>query len=157
MDTILIIIGVAALIAGIVGCVAPVIPGPPIAYIALIVLQCSDKHPFSTAFMICFLLLVAVVTILDYLIPAWGTKKFGGSKYGSVGCLIGTFAGLFMMPWGIIIMPFIGAFIGEMIYNHQSGKALKAATGALLGFLGGVFFKILVCIAIAIAFIWGLF
>lgn len=156
MNATLIIIGIIALVAGVIGCVAPVIPGPPIAYIGLILLQCSEKHPFTTGFMIVMCLIVAAVTVLDYLIPAMGTKKFGGSKYGSWGCLLGTFAGLFLMPWGIIVMPFAGAFIGEMLYNKDTGMALKAATGALLGFLGGVLCKILVCVAIIVAFIWGL-
>ncbi|MBO4402559.1 MAG: DUF456 domain-containing protein [Bacteroidales bacterium] len=156
MDSILIIIGIVALIAGIIGCIAPVIPGPPIAYISLILLQCSEKHPFSTGFMIGMGLLTLAVTILDYLIPAWGTQKFGGSKFGSWGCLIGTFLGFFILPpLGIILMPFLGAFVGEILYNRSPGRALKAATGSLLGFLGGVFCKVLVCIAITAAFIWG--
>ena len=158
MDSILIIIGIIALVIGLAGCVAPVIPGPPIAYISLILLQCTNKQPFSIGTMVGMALLTLAVTVLDYIIPAWGTKKFGGSKFGSWGCLIGTFAGLFILPpFGIILMPFLGAFIGEMLYSHNSGHALKAATGSLLGFLGGVFCKALVCITIAIFFVYGLF
>ena len=73
------LLGGIALIIGLIGCVAPVIPGPPIGYIGLIMLQLSDKHPFSTAFMVGAAILVAAVTLLDYMIPAMGTKKFGGS------------------------------------------------------------------------------
>ena len=152
------LLGGIALIIGLVGCVAPVIPGPPIGYIGLILLQCSDKHPFSTAFMVGAAILVAAVTLLDYIIPAMGTKKFGGSKYGSWGCLIGTFAGLFVLPpFGIIIMPFVGALAGELLGGSQPNKAVKAAFGSLLGFLGGVLCKAVVCIAMIVAFVWGLF
>lgn len=147
-----------ALIIGLIGCVAPIIPGPPIGYAGIILLQCTEKHPFSTAFMIVMALAVVAVTVLDYIIPALGTKKFGGSKYGSWGCLIGTFAGFFILPpWGIILMPFIGAFIGEILYGSVSDQALKAAFGSLLGFLGGVLCKSIVCIAMIVAFIWGVF
>ena len=108
--------------------------------------------------MIVMALAVVAVTVLDYIIPALGTKKFGGSKYGSWGCLIGTFAGFFILPpWGIILMPFIGAFIGEILYGSVSDQALKAAFGSLLGFLGGVLCKSIVCIAMIVAFVWGVF
>ena len=158
MDSILLIIGGIALIIGLIGCVAPVIPGPPIGYIGLILMQCTEKHPFSTTFMVVMAVVVAAVTLLDYLIPAMGTKKFGGSKYGSWGCLIGTFAGLFVLPpFGIFIMPFVGALAGELLGGSQPNMAVKAAFGSLLGFLGGVLCKAVVCIAMIVAFVWGLF
>ena len=101
---------------------------------------------------------MAAVTLLDYMIPAMGTKKFGGSKYGSWGCLIGTFAGFFVLPpFGIIIMPFVGALAGELLGGSQPNVAVKAAFGSLLGFLGGVLCKAVVCIAMIVAFVWGLF
>lgn len=157
MDIIFYLLGGIALIIGLVGCVAPVIPGPPIGYIGLILLQLSDKHPFSTAFMVTMAIIVAAVTLLDYLIPAMGTKKFGGSKYGSWGCLIGTLAGMFILPpFGIIVMPFAGALAGELIGGSQPQQAVKAAFGSLLGFLGGVVCKAVVCIAMIVAFVWGL-
>lgn len=158
MDIIFYLLGGIALIIGLVGCVAPVIPGPPIGYIGLILLQLSDKHPFSTAFMVTMAIIVAAVTLLDYLIPAMGTKKFGGSKYGSWGCLIGTLAGMFILPpFGIIVMPFAGALLGELLGGREANTAVKAAFGSLLGFLGGVLCKAIVCIAMIVAFVWGLF
>lgn len=156
MDTILILSGALALIIGLVGCIAPVIPGPPVGYVGLILLQCADKHPFSTTFMVVMAVIVLGVTILDYVIPALGTKKFGGSKAGSLGCMLGTFAGLFILPpWGILIMPFVGALVGELINGSDTSQSLKAALGSLLGFLGGVLCKAVVCIAMIAAFIWG--
>lgn len=158
MDTVFILLGALALVIGLIGCVAPVIPGPPIGYIGIILLQCSGKHPFSTLFMIVMALVVIGVTILDYIIPALGTKKFGGSKAGSWGCILGTFAGMFILPpWGILIMPFVGALLGELINGSATDLALKAAFGSLLGFLGGVLCKSIVCIAMIVAFIWGVF
>ena len=77
------------------------------------------------------------VWAIDYVIPAWGTKKFGGSKYGVWGTILGLITGLiFFGPLGIIIGPFVGAFIGEIIYDSKdSSRALKAAFGSFVGFM----------------------
>lgn len=92
-----------------------------------------------------------IISILDYVLPALGTKYFGGTKYGSRGSTIGLILGVFtswLGPWGIIIGPFLGAFIGELIYGQTSGAALKSAFGSFLGFLGGTFMKVVVCLMI---------
>lgn len=79
---------------------------------------------------------VLIITILDYVIPAVGTKQFGGSKYGTFGAVVGVIVGLFTpLPGGIIMGAFLGAFIGEFIRHQQPGQALKAAFGAFVGFL----------------------
>lgn len=157
MNTLLIIIGITLLIIGFIGSVAPVLPGPPIAFVSLLLLQFTSKQPFTTLFLILMAAIVVIVTILDYVIPTIGTKKFGGSSYGAWGCIIGTLAGLFMFPpLGIIIMPFVGAFIGEMIYDNNIQKAVRAAFGSFLGFLGGTLMKLIVCGLITVAFVWGL-
>jgi uncharacterized protein YqgC (DUF456 family) len=158
MDIFLIVIGIVLLIVGLIGSVAPVLPGPPIAYVSLLLLQFTSKQPFSLLFLILLAAVVIIVTILDYIIPTIGTKKFGGSSYGAWGCIIGTLAGLFMFPpIGIIIMPFVGAFIGEMIYDNNFQKALRAAFGSFLGFLSGTLMKLVVCVVMIVAFVWGLF
>jgi hypothetical protein len=86
------------------------------------------------------------VYILDYIIPALGTKKFGGSKYGIIGTTVGLLIGLiFLGPFGIIIGPFIGAFTGELIHdNENSNRALKAAFGSFIGFLFSTGLKFIV-------------
>jgi uncharacterized protein len=152
MDFFLIILGVFFIILGIAGCILPVIPGPPIAYLALLMLQLSSKPPFSIEFMLIFAFLTIAVTILDYIVPVWGTKKFGGSKYGVWGSTIGLIIGLFFGPLGIIIGPFIGAFIGELIAEKQAGEALRAALGAFIGFVAGTLMKLAVSIAMAVPF-----
>ena len=83
--------------------------------------------------------------VLDYFIPVWGTKKFGGTKYGVWGCTIGFLAAFWMGPWGVIIGPFAGAFIGEYLANQHSQQAFKSAIGSFAGFLAGSFLKMLVC------------
>jgi hypothetical protein len=158
MDILLIVIGIVLLVVGLFGSIAPVLPGPPIAYVSLLLLQFTSKQPFSSIFLILMAVVVVIVTVLDYVIPTIGTKKFGGSSYGAWGCIIGTLAGLFMFPpLGVIIMPFVGAFIGEMIYDNNFQKAFRAAFGSFLGFLSGTLMKLVICVVMIVAFVWGLF
>jgi uncharacterized protein YqgC (DUF456 family) len=85
---------------------------------------------------------------IDFIIPAWGTKKFGGSKYGIWGTILGLIIGLvFLGPLGIIVGPFLGAFVGELIHDSTDSKrAVKAAFGSLVGFMLSTGLKFLVSI-----------
>lgn len=143
MDILLIILGLVFILLGIIGCILPIIPGPPLAYIGLIFLQLTKAISFSTNFMIIWALIAIAVTVIDYIVPVWGTKKFGGTKYGTWGSLIGLLIGLFFGPIGIIAGPFAGALVGELIGGRESNDAMKAATGAFFGFLMGTGIKLI--------------
>jgi uncharacterized protein YqgC (DUF456 family) len=151
-DYVLLIIGIIAMILGIIGCLVPVLPGPPLSFVGLLLLHFSKfghylNNPggediISTTTLIIFASVAVVVSILDYLVPVWGTKKFGGSKYGTRGATVGLVIGLFLGPVGIIIGPLIGAFVGEMLFRDNINYALKAGFGSLVGFLTGIGLKL---------------
>lgn len=144
MDYVLIAIGVLFIISGILGCVLPVLPGPPLSYIGLLFLHFTEKYQFSNRFLIIWAIITVVVYLLDYAIPVWGTKRFGGSKRGIWGSLIGLVIGLFFFPpFGIIIGPFAGAVIGELTAGKNSGAALKSGFGSFIGFLLGTLIKLI--------------
>lgn len=146
MDYLLIGLGILFMISGILGCVLPIIPGPPLSYIGLILLHFTSKFQYSTKFLVTWAIITAVVYALDFLIPAWGTKKFGGSKRGVWGSIIGLLIGLFFAPFGlisIIIGPFLGAVIGELTAGKESGVALKSGFGSFMGFLAGTLLKLI--------------
>ena len=145
MDIALMIIAGLLMLTGLVGCVLPVLPGVPLAYVGLLLLQLTDKVQFSTTFMLIWLAVVIVIQVLDYYVPAWGTKQFGGSKWGVVGSTLGLIAGLFTGPWGIVLGPFIGAVIGEWLQFKDWDKALKAGWGSFIGLLIGVVMKLVCC------------
>jgi uncharacterized protein len=146
MDTLWIILGIVLMLAAIAGCILPFLPGPPLAVGALLIQQLREVAPFSTQFLIWWAIIAAVVTLLDYVIPVYGTKRFGGTKYGVWGSTIGLVAGLFIPPLGLIIGPFVGAFIGEMLASSNSRVALRAALGSFIGFLLGTLLKLVVCV-----------
>jgi len=141
-DYLLLITGLILIVLGIIGCLVPVLPGPPLSYLALIMLHFSRFGQFSGTTLIILGAIALAVTILDYIVPVWGTRKFGGSKYGTRGATVGLVIGLFLGPLGIIIGPLIGAFIGEMIFKDDLNYALKAGFGSLLGFLTGIGLKL---------------
>lgn len=151
MDIFLLIICILLLILGILGCLLPVLPGPPLSFLALIILHFTHYADIPLRLFIALGILTLLVTILDYIVPVWGTKKYGGSKYGTWGSMLGLIAGLFFLPaigpFGIITVlggPFLGALIGERIAGNDSNKAMRAAFGSFIGFLAGTFMK-LVC------------
>lgn len=90
LDVILIIVSALCMIAGLAGCVLPFLPGPPIAYLGLVFLHFTDKVHYTPTQLIIWLLIVAVVQVLDYFTPMLGSKYSGGSKWGNWGCIMGT-------------------------------------------------------------------
>ena len=163
MDIALVIIGFLFCLLGILGSFLPVLPGPFTSWIGLLILHFTDSIPQNWMFLGVTLAISIVVWVLDYIVPAMGTKRFGGTKYGMIGSSIGLIVGIvFMGPLGIIIGPFIGAFLGELIKDSgESSKALKAAFGSFIGFLAGTFLKFIVSVGFVIFYIikvwenWG--
>ena len=147
MDLFLVFIAALFIILGIIGSLLPVLPGPITSWIGLLILHLTDAITMNWTFLIITLLIAVFIWVLDYIIPAIGTKRFGGSKYGMIGTSLGLIVGLLSpIPFGIIIGPFIGAFIGELINKSDSQTALKAAFGSFLGFLTSTFIKFIVAI-----------
>jgi len=152
-DWLFAILGIVFILAGIAGCILPVIPGPPLSWAGLLLLHWTRFAQFSATFLLVMACLAIAVTVLDYIIPVWGTKKFGGSKAGMWGATIGIFAGIFFFPpVGIIVGPFIGAVLGEIIAGKESGPALKAGLGSFIGFLLSTGLKLGVSLTMAYYF-----
>jgi hypothetical protein len=153
MDTLLIVSGIILLLGGIAGCIVPFLPGPPLAYGSLILLQISSYKPFSVEFLGIWAVVTAAVVLVDYYIPIWGTKKFGGTKGGVWGATIGLIVGIFFFPpLGLLVGPFIGAYVGELLNNQDSTKALRSAFGSFIGFAAGTVMKLAISIVMGYYF-----
>jgi uncharacterized protein len=113
----------------------------------------KEEPPFTANFLWTWAGITVVVIVLEYIIPIYGTKRYGGTKYGMWGCTIGLIAGIWMGPIGIILGPFVGALIGEIIGNANSDHALKAAFGSFIGFLFGTLLKLIACCVMIYYFI----
>ncbi|TDD94581.1 DUF456 domain-containing protein [Flavobacterium cellulosilyticum] len=156
MDIFLLILGFALMLLGVVGSLLPVLPGPSLSWIGLALLYFTNAVPANYWILGISFIITALISILDYVIPAKGTKKFGGSSYGIWGTNIGLLVGIFApIPLGFIIGPFVGAFIGELIYDHKDHhRAFKAATGSFIGLLASSFMKFVVCMVFLGLFLW---
>lgn len=145
MDIFLLIVAFLCMLIGIIGCIIPGLPGVPIAYLGLWIAQATDKIDFSWQFLLIWGIVTIVVSILDYIVPAWGTKHYGGTKYGVWGSTIGVFVGLFFGAVGVILGPLVGAVLGEMISGKEFGEALRAGWGSFIGILAGTVLKLICC------------
>ncbi len=154
MDVFLLVLGFVFTLLGIIGSFLPVIPGPITGWIGLLLLHLTNAVPMSYAFLGITLIIAIIILVLDYIIPAMGTKKFGGSKAGAIGTTIGLIIGLISpIPFGFIIGAFLGAFIGELTHKIDFARALKAAFGSFLGFLASTTLKFIVSIIFLVLFI----
>ena len=157
IDWIITLLGLAIIVVGFIGCFIPVLPGPPIAWIALPLLYLTSEGfaDINTTWFLILTLLTIVVTVVDYLLPMWGTKYSGGTKAGTWGSTIGLILGLFFPPIGIIVGPFLGALIGELMAGQDQKTALKSGIGAFIGFLLGTVAKMVVVFLIGYHFfVW---
>ena len=141
------ILAIVAGIFGIVGSIVPGLPGPPVSWVGLLLLFIEGRggdDPMSLAFLIFWLVITVIVTVLDYLVPVWMTKATGGHKAASTGAIIGMIAGIFLTPIGMIFGALLGAFIGELMVTDKGiWAAFKAGLGAFLGFIAGTGIKLI--------------
>ncbi|MCX6224664.1 MAG: DUF456 domain-containing protein [Bacteroidia bacterium] len=154
MDILLIILAVLCALIGLAGTVAPVIPGTPLSYGALLLLHFTKGITYSEKFLIIMAIIAVVITLIDFWIPIYGTKKFGGTKAGVRGSMVGLIIGVFVLPFlgivigpfgllGIILGPFLGALVGERMAGTPEKDAFRSAIGSFLGFVAGTLIKVI--------------
>ncbi len=152
------ILGFALIVAGIAFCIMPVLPGPPLSFAGLILLAwVRDWTPFSGRFLIIMAGLMLFVLLLDSIVPLLGARKFGASRQGLWGSVLGMLAGIFVFPpWGIIIGAFVGALIGEIASGKERKEAIRVGWGIFVGTLVGVGMKLAYSLSALFFYIRGM-
>ena len=157
MDILLFVAGIVCLLTGLAGAILP-LPGPPLSFAGLILLHISKFAEFSNTVLYSLGFVTIVIAVLDYYIPIWGTKKFGGTRYGAIGATLGLLVGFFFIPAiGMFVGTFLGALLGELIGGSKIKSALKSAVGSFVGFLTGIVMKVILClimIGYAVVEVW---
>lgn len=159
MEFILILLGIICIIIGIIGCIFPAVPGPPLSYAALILLQfAKEEAVFSKSFLVKFAIFTVIVSLVDYFLPLMGAKLYGATKYGIWGAIIGMIIGIiFFPPLGMILGVLIGAIVGELIAGKENSIALKAGIATFIGSVIAVFIKLSLSVVMAFYFFIYLF
>jgi len=133
------------LVAGVAGCVLPVLPGHLILFMAAVAhrlmlgAEGSGLHWWS---FVVLGVLMTVSQILEMLGGAAGAKWFGGTRWGALGALAGALVGMFFMPFGLLAGPLIGAMLGEIgLAKKTTRPAVIAGVGSVVGTLAGMGIK----------------
>lgn len=159
MEYLIYLLAVLFIIVGIVGDVVPGLPGVPISYAAMILLHFFTDITYSTETLVIYGILCAAITIVDYFVPIWGTKKFGGTKAGVRGSTIGLVVSVLVLPLlgivigpfgiiGILAGPFVGAYVGEKMSGVDDRLAWRSAIGSFVGFVAGTLLKVVYSLVI---------
>ncbi|MED5355081.1 MAG: DUF456 domain-containing protein [Bacteroidota bacterium] len=148
MDLFLIIISSLLIILGMVGSFMPIIPGPLTSWFGLFIFNLIPTVEIDNTILVITFIISIIIFILDNLIPIYGSKYFGATKYGIIGASIGLVVGILSpIPFGILIGPIFGALIGELMFNNDLKKSIKSSIGVLIGFLASSLIKFVTCIA----------
>ena len=158
MTVFILVIAFSLLILGLLGSIIPGLPGPPISYLAVLLIHFFTGTQFSSSFLWTWGIVVTLVFVLDYTLQAWGVKKFGGGRKSTIGTFVGLFVGLLFPPIGLLIGPFAGAFLGALSeVKGDNDRALKVAIGSFIGFITGTVLKLgvsAVLFSYSIYYIW---
>ena len=148
-ETLIIITSLILLVIGILGTFLPVLPGLILSFGGLLLYKFGTNAELSMVYIWVFGILTAASAVLNYIIPAKTTKKYGGTRWGSIGSVVGTIIGLFLpIPLGFLVGMFAGVFVGELLHDSKDKKkAFNSMKGAFIGFIYGTGFSFVVGMA----------
>lgn len=147
------------LIIGLLGTFLPALPGLLLSLCGLLIYKFGTDANLPMIYIWIFSGLVLISIILNYIIPAKTNRKYGGTRWGSIGSVIGTFAGLFFIPipFGFLVGMFLGVLVGELLHDSKDKKkAFNSVKGAFVGFIYGTGFNFVVGLAMLLTVIFDI-
>ncbi|MDH7492557.1 MAG: DUF456 domain-containing protein [Candidatus Saccharicenans sp.] len=145
LTSLLIVAGAMLQLLGLAGSVLPVLAGPPLNFIGLIILGLAKGWDIFSPTLWLILVGVTVLTmILDYVLPISGARKYGSTKWGTWGAFLGMLLGVFLFPpFGLILGAFLGAVVGELLAGKKDRQALRAGWGVFVGYFFSLLLKVI--------------
>jgi len=148
------VVAVAVMVLGVLGTLIPALPGLPLIFLAMLGYGVVEGfREMTAAFLIVSLLVVVLTQVAEHYARAWGARRFGAGKAGAWGAVVGSIVGLFFMPLGLVLGPFLGATLFELIAGRSGGEAVRAGVGGLVGVLGSVAVNLVVALGLTVAFV----
>jgi uncharacterized protein YqgC (DUF456 family) len=159
LEITVIIIGSILIFLGLAGSLLPFLPGPPLSFIGLLLLALvrAFSSPLTPTLIIVMGLLTAAAAAADHIIPVWGARRYGASKWGLWGSVAGMVIGIFFSPWGMLLGGLVGAVVAEWLASREAGQALRAGWGVIVGALLGTVLKLALSGVMAYYFVRSLF
>ena len=159
LEITVIIVGSILIFLGLAGSLLPILPGPPLSFIGLLLLALvrTFSSPLTPALIIVMGLLTVAAVAADHIIPFWGARRYGASKWGLWGSVAGMVIGIFFSPWGMLLGGLVGAVMAEWLASRETGRALRAGWGVIVGTLLGTVLKLVLSAVMAYYFVRALF
>ena len=142
-------------LTGLIGCILPIVPGPAIVWVGMVIHKLWVPEASANWWLILVAgIFVGITFLLDYVLALMGAKKFGASRKGGIGALLGGFIGFFIPPFLLwhIIGPFVGALICELFDGQTLQRASRVGWGSFLGTIAAYVSKLTICFLIIAAF-----
>jgi len=159
LEITVIIVGSILIFLGLAGSLLPILPGPPLSFIGLLLLALvrTFSSPLTPPLIIVMGLLTVAAVAADHIIPVWGARRYGASKWGLWGSVGGMVIGIFFSPWGMLLGGLVGAVVAEWLVHRETGQALRAGWGVIVGILLGTVLKLVLSAVMAYYFVRALF
>jgi len=142
-NSLLIVAGAILQLLGLAGCLLPVLAGPPLNFLGLLLLGLAlGWEVFSPTIWLILAGVTVLTMILDYALPLSGARKYGSTKWGTWGAFLGMILGAFLFPpFGLIFGAFLGAVAGELLAGKKDREAIRAGWGVFVGYLISLLLK----------------
>ncbi len=148
LHIVLYVIAALLIVAGVAGTILPVLPGVPLVFAGMLIAAWTDGFQHVGAISLIILGLLAVIAlVVDFVAGLLGAKRVGASRLALFGAVVGTLVGIFFGIPGLLIGPFAGALLGELVAGSTMRRATDVGVAAWLGFLIGAVFKLALCFA----------
>ena len=142
-QTILYMLAALLALVGLAGTVVPALPGLPLVFAGMLLAAWAGGFEQVGVWIVVLLGLLTLLSFaLDFWATAHGARRVGASRKAVIGAVLGTFAGLFFFPVGLLVGPFAGALVGEMLHGREWRQATKVGFGTWMGVVLAVVLKL---------------